>query len=420
MRHSRASNNSRQSAPTLLWHRQHRHVGHLPWPASVSRGGNNLPPTTHHGGRRGDLSDARFLAIARRDRRQQDTEIRMTPRNHLDGTDINRFARITIKVGQCRRTKHLNDRQNPTQADRITPIRNRKPITSLPRHLPPTLRRHRDDHRPTQHENADPTWRAQPRVRGHEHPSFPNDGKRPVDTGRTKPELPDPTKQRTIHHQIIPPQLGLGHRFQSYWRGPTDRYRIFAITCPFAGCSAGWPNQRERFRRYPATTVRHLVNDQVSVALNPRSALFAARGTLLQRLREDGVTGVVDLAETLMRTRPWALYRVRRVAPKPGVVYRSVHAHAHGTRTAMTTLLHRIATHTNTIVDSSDRVPRLWVTRRVAKSYPAVEEMYVATLAQPHNKARPGFDTQWQRHAPESPLSDQIIDALSILTTAAA
>ena len=200
----------------------------------------------------------------------------------------------------------------------------------------------------------------------------------------------------------------------------TDRYRVFAITCPLAGCATGWPDQRDRFRVYPAATVRHLINDQVSTALNPRSALFAARGTLLHRLREDGVTIVVSLAEAAMRTRPWALYRVGRVAPKSGVVYRSVHAHAHGTRTAMTALLHRLATHTHTTVDSSDHVPRLWVTRRPAKTYPTVEKMYVATLAQPHNKARPGFDTQWQRHAPESPLSDQILNTLSILTTAAA
>lgn len=182
-------------------------------------------------------------------------------------------------------------------------------------------------------------------------------------------------------------------RLRLWWRKSCCRQ------CPFAGGAEGWPDQLSRFQEHAEDSMPHLVNEHVAVSLNPRSALFATRGTLTDRLRADGATTVVRLAERAVRTLPWALYRVRRVLRRPSSIYRSVEALARGDRAAMLALLHTLAARTGLALDTTDGTARLWLARREPKRYPAVEALYVAAVDHVHDKARPGFDTHWNTHA---------------------
>lgn len=185
--------------------------------------------------------------------------------------------------------------------------------------------------------------------------------------------------------------------------------------CPYPN-KDGWREQLERFRTLPAEAAPHLVDEQVTLALNKDSGLFGPGKSLNDRLRADGAIAVVDLASIRFHTAEWALYRVRRIFTGRAAAWRSVEIILTGASITVRAALVRLARHLGSPLHSlGDGIPRLWLAERDPDAYPTVEEFYVATAAQARNKQRPGFETRWAGFATDDLIAME--DAAAEFTT---
>jgi hypothetical protein len=165
--------------------------------------------------------------------------------------------------------------------------------------------------------------------------------------------------------------------------------------CPFAG---GKPDILGRYRQFPAEAAEALFLEHVSLAFNPRMALYA-RKSLRLILEKDGNTEALRLLEERLTAVPWAVYRVRRIVWAKGRADRKTERAGDGTREAVVARL----TKAGGCLDGG--TARLYVRQR-GNEYPMLEDMLVAAPAVVEEKSRPRFEENWQRLA-ERTLWDQ-------------
>lgn len=179
------------------------------------------------------------------------------------------------------------------------------------------------------------------------------------------------------------------------------------VQCPYVGVQ-GWPDQLQLFIDRPREAMRHIVNEYVTLAFNPRSGLFGPGRSLMGRLRRDGATEVLRFAVARMRATPWAIYRIRRRFNGPANAPRSVQRLVVGPMQQVRQDLATIAGYAGLPltrgeeipgapkrIRDTDDFPRLWVNRRIEGKYPSPEEFLVAAPAQMGDKARPSFEEKW-------------------------
>lgn len=177
--------------------------------------------------------------------------------------------------------------------------------------------------------------------------------------------------------------------------------------CPYINLE-GWPEQLKLFVDRPREAVQHVVDEFVTLALNPRSGLYGPGRSLTGRLQRDGATEVIHLAVERMKSMPWAVYRVRRRYNAPAIAPRSVQKLMVGDWRTIKTALADISAHAHIWLThdeeikgapkrngETDRYRRLWIRRRAESSYPSPEEFLVAAPAQAHDKALSTFEDNW-------------------------
>lgn len=177
--------------------------------------------------------------------------------------------------------------------------------------------------------------------------------------------------------------------------------------CPYISV-AGWPDQLRLFLDRPREAMQHLVDEYVTLALNPRSGLFGPGRSLIGRLERANATEVLSFAANRMRAMPWAVYRVRRRFTGPANAPRSVQRLMVGPRQEIRRNLATIADYAGLPltrgeeipgapkrIRDTDRFPRIWINRRAESTYPSLEEFLVAAPAQMGDKERSTFEAKW-------------------------
>jgi hypothetical protein len=197
--------------------------------------------------------------------------------------------------------------------------------------------------------------------------------------------------------------------------------------CPYAGSRAGWAEQLARFQTLPDEAVQHVIDEYVCLALNPRSGLFGPGQSLITRLARDHATDVLKRAAARMKIMPWAVYRVRRRYSAPAHAVRAVYTALVGDRRLMVEALGEISELVGVRLVRHGAIPgapqhgdtdsywRLWLRRRSADVYPAIEEFYVVAPAQANDKATSTFESTWAGHV-DALLARQEHDAEMALT----
>jgi hypothetical protein len=162
--------------------------------------------------------------------------------------------------------------------------------------------------------------------------------------------------------------------------------------CPFsAGKRADVPMTLERMRSHPEAACRALTIERRSLALNPRSTLYA-NGSLAGMLEAHGAGALVETAERQLATAPWAVYRVRRYYHRKGVGWRSVQVLWQGAMEDGLAALRREAGGLLAVLEAG--CWRAHVHRR-GVGFPAAEEMFVLGPAGVTSKERAGFAEKW-------------------------
>ncbi|MEV0297113.1 hypothetical protein [Nocardia sp. NPDC050710] len=174
--------------------------------------------------------------------------------------------------------------------------------------------------------------------------------------------------------------------------------------CPYVS-KTEWPEQLSRMLAEPETTARHVVNEFVALAFNPRSGLFGPDDTLTDRLRASGAASILEPAEREIFAGPWALYRVRRIYFAPGAAWRSVETVFRGTPQQTGRLLRGLARKVHLPAETDKRGhTRLWLARRPldSKTYPQVEGFFTIAPAHVADKQRDGFERHWVTHTSDA------------------
>jgi hypothetical protein len=168
------------------------------------------------------------------------------------------------------------------------------------------------------------------------------------------------------------------------------------VFCPYAG-GASLPDTLARMRAHPDEAATALLLEAPAVALNPRSRLYGTH-SLADRLTADGNTAALDLFVHQLSRRMWSVYDVRRIhlpaagdPTRRGSSWRAVTPLHTGSPQQAAAWLRQ---HAPTAVDADGRA---WIRHPDHTGYPQIEHFQVATLAGIAAKARPGFDTLWQR-----------------------
>ncbi|MBF6370085.1 hypothetical protein IU469_30910 [Nocardia puris] len=161
----------------------------------------------------------------------------------------------------------------------------------------------------------------------------------------------------------------------------------------------GWSEQLDRYRTTPAESYRHLVDEFVAMALNPRSALFGPGKSLADRLAAGHAETVLAMAADELATCRWALYRVRRCYTAPATAWRSLDVIARGmSRDRAHDLLAALGQRLDLTPEVDRDHRRLWLAAPTL-DVPRVEELFTIAPEGAATKQRKGFHAQWQLHA---------------------
>jgi hypothetical protein len=183
---------------------------------------------------------------------------------------------------------------------------------------------------------------------------------------------------------------------------PCDRYRIFAITCPFALLNhAGRRRVLDAYRDDPQAGAVGLVMEHLAVSLNPRQGLIAGQRLAHLLAQTPGHQHTLAAFQSALDRMPWRLYEIRRAvlpgATGPGKIGRAarwLRTHGTGTRTQMTAALSAIAASKELPVTAEDGIPRAWARRR-GQYLPAADWFFVAAPEGAEDKEGPGFAVDW-------------------------
>ncbi|WP_194818009.1 hypothetical protein [Nocardia sp. XZ_19_385] len=182
-------------------------------------------------------------------------------------------------------------------------------------------------------------------------------------------------------------------------------YGLFGAWWPKSCCRQccfvsvpSWSEQLDRFHTAPAEAFKHVVDEYVTLALNPRSGLFGPGKSLTDRLHRGGADQVLALAEAELERCEWAVYRVRRCYSRPANAWRAVETVHRGDRAATALYLARLAEHLHLPLQQDGTHTRVWLTEP-STTYPRLEGFFTAAPAVVSDKRRPGFETRWHGHA---------------------
>lgn len=163
--------------------------------------------------------------------------------------------------------------------------------------------------------------------------------------------------------------------------------------CPFAYKvnSADMIKHLDRFRADPEAAAQALLLEHVSLALNPRMALYASRSLRSVIEETPGMGPVLEAFKGLLEALPWAVYRVRRYYHARGRADRKTdfmikHTSSDGAHEALFEF--------SGDVRHEAGAARIYTLHR-GSSYPTREEFYVAAPALPVEKSRAGFNARW-------------------------
>lgn len=185
---------------------------------------------------------------------------------------------------------------------------------------------------------------------------------------------------------------------------PTDRHRIFAITCPYALTGKeGRARVLDRYAADPGAGLPALLLEYTARALNPRQGLAGS-----QRVKGHGLAAALTLAGLLeadprqrgllrasarhLDEAPWRLFEVQRAYSQKGKGARRLRSLAAGDRAQMTAALRRAA-GTRAEVSAPAGIERAWKLRRG----PATEWLLAVAPAGPADKTGRGFSEQWEQ-----------------------
>jgi len=160
-----------------------------------------------------------------------------------------------------------------------------------------------------------------------------------------------------------------------------------------------------------------LLMEHLALALNPAQGLVGGR-RLVDMVRDQKLTGVLDAFDELLSEQAHAVYDVRRILrpckndpAKLGNAARSVRRRMRGTREDMDAILARLAAEERAqgVLErevGEDGIVRLYKHRRGAM-FPAIKRYFVVAPALAIAKEHTNFDQWW-------------VDALAAAATAAA
>ena len=166
------------------------------------------------------------------------------------------------------------------------------------------------------------------------------------------------------------------------------------VYCPF---NALRPEAMARHLEHPDQVADAMALEHLSLALNPRSALYKA-GSLIQITISAQNQAAVDAYRRKIGSEKWALYRVRRIYSARGKADRAVEKINVFDRGAEARLeLNRLSAELGIEVEESDGFSYVWRERR-ADEYPTREDFLTIAPALVETKARyglPWFEQRW-------------------------
>lgn len=210
---------------------------------------------------------------------------------------------------------------------------------------------------------------------------------------------------RTSEYPLI--EWGWGREYLEDWIEGAVGERWMKSRCSYCPFSAVAGNRQAHLADWAAEPERGaeaLFVEHVSLALNPRMALYGTTKAV-DLAAEAGLDEVLGLFRSRVAASEHALYRVRRIwtvgrdrttgersAEKKGVGWRSIEVLGTGSRAEMQSVLRRRAASSGlAVVD--DRA----VVRAPGTTYPTAEEMLVVAPAGVAAKERPGFGGLWSK-----------------------
>ncbi|PZU04739.1 MAG: hypothetical protein DI630_00890 [Gordonia sp. (in: high G+C Gram-positive bacteria)] len=176
--------------------------------------------------------------------------------------------------------------------------------------------------------------------------------------------------------------------------------------CPFSfGNKIGRAHMLERYLAEPAVAARTLLMEHLALCLNPKQGLIGGK-PLIDLIRAENMTGVLDAFDALLDEQQHAIYEVRRIISAregdvsvSGNVDRSLRIRATGTRHELQARLERLAEDgaakgVTTTVCGGDDITRLYQHQRGA-IFPTIERFFVVAPALAPRKEKARFDERW-------------------------
>ena len=168
------------------------------------------------------------------------------------------------------------------------------------------------------------------------------------------------------------------------------------VYCPFTPLRGA---ALERHREHPESVADAMLLEHLSLALNPRAALYRDR-SLIQITRDDRNDKATDRYESCLAALPWAIYRVRRIYSGPGKADRAVERLTTFASPTEAAAALRALAHKHKAEWTEQRgIQYVYIERRSETAFPCCEEYFVAAPAVVEDKARNGlahFDARWR------------------------
>jgi hypothetical protein len=167
------------------------------------------------------------------------------------------------------------------------------------------------------------------------------------------------------------------------------------VYCPFLALTGA---AVDRHLEHPQQVADALLMEHVSLAFNPRSALYKSK-SLFNITRASENVQALELYEKSLRSATWALYRVRRIYSAKGKADRSLEQWAQfGDRDAAFDALRRLAGKLGCDVEEAGPRAYAWRERRSETEYPTREELFSIAPATVPSKTHYGlewFESRW-------------------------
>jgi hypothetical protein len=167
------------------------------------------------------------------------------------------------------------------------------------------------------------------------------------------------------------------------------------VYCPFLALTG---DAVDRHREHPHQVADALLLEHVSLAFNPRSALYKSK-SLLDITRASENVQALELYERRLHSATWALYRVRRIYGAKGKADRALEQLAQfGDRDAALGALRRLAGQLGCDFEEVGNRAYAWRERRSETEYPTREELFSIAPATVQSKTHYGlawFESRW-------------------------